>query len=706
LIHKAAAFNLRLVIISIREIHRDGIQHDPFLCIFIESSSKMYAMTSPLLVTCGLPYTNGNCHLGHLRTYVPADFFVRFMRLKGEEVLFISGSDNHGTPIVVSAEKEGCTPRQLSERYHAHFDETFKRMHVNFDHFGMTDDPATHARTTHIVNRLIEGGFVYPKIIQQAYCTKCERFLPDRYLEGLCPYCKKPARGDECDQGCGKHLEPGEILQPTCKICGSRAEYREQEHFFFRLSEFQGWLKTFLGELKGTDNAINYAMGWVNEDLHDWCITRTLEWGVKFPGHDDLVVYVWVDAPIGYIAFTEEWAEKTGKDWKNYWCSEKTRVTHFIGQDITYHHCIFWPAMLHGAGYGIPDAVIASGMLKIDDHKFSKSRGYVVWTNEDYLDQGLDADYLRYYMLTYTSHTKEMNFSWKLFQERLNNEVINNLGNFIYRSLHLSHKQFGGIPDGTVDLEIFERIKETLNSVTSLIGSYDFKGAIDTILSLSALGNTYIQTNEPWKLAKTDPNAMKPVMKNCLQLVKALTILIEPVMPEKASLIWKQLGQQDLVTSKGLEFALEEINAGNLPKPDIIFKKIDDNKVEELDKLLRKRIDALTCSEEPEIPKISIEEFSRVEMKTARIISAEKVPKSSKLLKLIVDTGDEMRQIVSGIAQFHEPDNLVGKEVIVVTNLKPARIFGIESNGMILAAGDEASLLTPAMPVKTGTKIR
>jgi len=628
------------------------------------------------------------------------------MRRKGEEVVFICGSDNHGTPIVVSAEKEGTTPRLLSERYHNHFAETFKKMHVEFDHFGMTDDPTTHNRAKHLVSRLIERGYVYPKIINQAYCTKCEKFLPDRYLEGICPHCKKPARGDECDQGCGKHLEPGEILEPTCKICGNRAEYREQEHFFFRLSGFKNWLKDYLGDLKGTDNAINYALGWVNEDLHDWCITRTLEWGVKFPGHEDLVVYVWVDAPIGYIAFTEEWAALNGKDWKRYWCGENTRVSHFIGQDITYHHCIFWPAMLHGAGYGIPHAVIASGMLKIDDHKFSKSRGYVVWTNEDYLDLGLSADYLRYYMLTYTSHTKEMNFSWQLFQERVNNEIVNNLGNFIYRTLHLSQKQFGGVPDGEVEDEIVERISETLGMVTNLMENYDFKGAVDCILSLSAWGNTYIQNKEPWKLAKTDPSAMAQVMCNCLHLAKALTLLIEPVMPEKASQIWSQFGQKDNICKISFEQGLTKLPPGSLPEPSIVFTKIDDKMTTEFDGRLRERIDALDAQKKPVTPQISIEEFAKVEIKTGKILSVEVVPKSSKLLKLQVSIGDENRQIVSGIAQFYTPQDLVGKDVVVCTNLKPAKIFGIESNGMILAAGDEASLLVPATPVSPGTKIR
>ncbi|HPH35286.1 MAG TPA: methionine--tRNA ligase, partial [Methanoregulaceae archaeon] len=319
----------------------------------------------PVLVTCGLPYTNGPCHLGHLRTYVPADFYVRYLRRTGEEVVFICGSDNHGTPIVVSAEDAGISPRALSEQYHAHFDQTFRRMNVVFDHFGMTDDPTNHRRTRSIVERLIANGHVYSKVIQQSYCTKCQRFLPDRYVEGICPHCGAPARGDECDQGCGKHLEPGEIKEPICTVCGTRAESRAQEHYFFRLSRFKEYLLEHLETLSGTLNARNYALGWVRDDLHDWCITRTLDWGVKFPGRDDLVVYVWVDAPIGYISFTEEWAEKNSRSWKEYWCGDKTRVTHFIGGDIIYHHCIFWPALLEGAGYGVPSAVVASGMLKV-----------------------------------------------------------------------------------------------------------------------------------------------------------------------------------------------------------------------------------------------------------------------------------------------------------------------------------------------------
>ena len=658
----------------------------------------------PLLVTCGLPYTNGPCHLGHLRTYVPADAYVRYMRRSGEEVVFVCGSDNHGTPIVVSAEEQGVSPRSLSERYHRHFSETFKRMNVIFDQFGMTDDPATHHRTRSIVSELIRNGYVYKQVVHQAYCTRCQRFLPDRYVEGTCPHCGTAARGDECDQGCGKHLEPGEIRDPVCKVCRTKAEFRDQEHYFFRLSEFKDFLLPFLENVEGTSNAKNYAIGWIKEDLHDWCITRTLEWGVKFPGRDDLVVYVWVDAPIGYIAFTEEWAKKAGQDWKRFWCGEN-RVTHFIGGDIIYHHSIFWPALLKGAGYGVPHAIVASGMVKVDDHKFSKSRGYVVWTNDDYLDKGLHADYLRYYLLAYTSHTKELNFSWKIFGERINNEVVNIFGNFVYRTLFFSHKEFNDIPACPVDPAIIIEIEKTLTSVDRFMQDYEFKGAVDQIMALAAFGNTYIQTNAPWKLIKTDRTGAEQVIKNCIQIVKAITLLIEPVMPSKAQECWTMLGYDDMVSNHAVSEAAVDIEVACTKVPGPLFSRLEEPQIAELEALLQKRVHQADRKKE-RIPVLSIEEFQKMDLRTGRVLTAEPVKKSKKLLKIQVDIGGETRQIVAGMQQFYKPEELVGRDVIVVTNLAPAKIFGTESNGMILAAGDSASLLTPLRQVDPGTKIR
>ncbi|MFA5614474.1 MAG: methionine--tRNA ligase [Methanoculleus sp.] len=660
----------------------------------------------PLLVTCGLPYTNGPCHIGHLRTYVPADFYVRYMRRSGEEVVFICGSDNHGTPIVISAEREGSTPRELSERYHEHFYETFRRMGVVFDRFGMTDDPMNRATTRSIVERLIENGYVYEKTISQSYCPECERFLPDRYVEGICPYCGAIARGDECDQGCGQHLEPGQITEAVCKICGGRAENREQEHYFFRLSAFQDFLLEYLPNLKGTAMARNYALGWVRELLHDWCITRTMDWGVPFPGSDDLVVYVWVDAPIGYISFTKEWAEDIGEDWKDYWCGDKTRVTHFIGGDIVYHHCIFWPALLKAAGYGLPDAVVASGMVTIEGKKFSKSRGYVVWTNDDYLDLDLPADYLRYYLLAYTNHTKELDFSWHVYADRVNNELVGTLGNFIYRTMYFAEKEFGGVPDLPINPAITGEIERTLAAVDEEMRDYDFKNAVDAMMALASFGNAYIQNNAPWKLIKEDRSAAEQVIADCLQITKALALLFQPVMPDAMQRAWTMLGYDDDIADHPVSEATAPVGARALAKPALLFSKIEKDQVKDLEKTLNMRVEEAEKAAQKGPELISIEEFAKLDIRIAKVVSVEAIKGSKKLYRLIVDLGGEKRQVVSGIAQFYTPYELVGMDVALVANLAPAKIFGVESRGMVLAAGDEASLLVPARPVEPGTKVR
>jgi len=633
---------------------------------------------------------------------------VRHLRRAGEEVLFVCGSDNHGTPIVVSAEEAGTTPRALSEKYHDHFRGTFERMGVIFDHFGMTDNTTNHKRTQSIINRLIDRGYVYSEIINQSYCTSCERFLPDRYVEGLCPHCGKHARGDECDQGCGRHLEPGEIQEPVCTVCSTRAEIRQQEHYFFRLSTFRDYLLDYLKDLKGTTNAKNYAIGWVENELRDWCITRTLEWGVKFPGNQELVVYVWVDAPIGYISFTEEWADAHNDDWKRYWCGEG-EVTHFIGSDIIYHHCIFWPALLHAAGYGTPDAVVASGMLKVEDQKFSKSRGYVVWANEDYLDVGLPSDYLRYYLLSYTSHTKELNFSWKAYQERVNNELVNTLGNFMYRTIYFAEAKLGGIPDIPAGPEILEEIRKARESVDSAFRSFEFKLAVDGIMGLAGFGNNYIQKNAPWKLMKTDRKAAESAIADCLQIVKALALMLEPVLPDAAARCWAMLGYTTPIADHHLDECDTPLSGVTLQKAEMIFAKIEDEQYAVLEKTFNGRVDAAKKKQalkEEKKTMVSMDEFAKMDLRIGKVLSAEPIKGSKKLLKIQVDIGSEIRQVVSGIAPFYAPEALTGSLVVMIANLEPATIFGVESRGMILAAGDDAALLMPNREIEPGTQIR
>jgi methionyl-tRNA synthetase len=633
----------------------------------------------------------------------------------GKDVLFVCGSDAHGTPIVVNAEAQGITPKALVARYHQHFDEVFKGMGVDFNFFGDTDDAACHNRTQEIVRALMAEGHVYSKDIELAYCPKCERFLPDRYVEGECPYCGKPARGDECDMGCGRHLEPGEIKNAVCKVCGGNAEYRTQTHYFFRLSQFKDFLLSYLETLGGTASARNYAIEWVRQELKDWCITRNMAWGVKFPGYEDLVVYVWVDAPIGYIAFTEEWCAKNGMDWQAYWKSD-ARIVHFIGGDIVYHHCIFWPAMLKGAGYTLPSAVVASGMLKIDDKKFSKSRGNVIWVKDDYLEKGLHPDLLRYYLASYTAHNKEVNFAWKIFADKVNTELVGALGNFINRALTFTVKNFDGrAPQGEIDPAVMTRISQTMNEVVSGLEEYEFKKAIDSVMALADYGNIYFQSHEPWKLAKSDKAATGAVLRSCLQIAKALVIFMQPVMPAKMEAAGKQLGLEGSVAEKAFTEALEPLAEGQLlGTPEILFTRMEEKFVKELDEIFKKRIQeaeskgkAADKSAEKKA-EISFEQFGSLDLRIGEIKEAGPIKGSKKLIKLQVDIGGEVRQVVAGIAGAYSPEDLVGTQVVVLTNLKPTKLFGVDSQAMLLAADVEgkAVLLQPRESVKTGTKVR
>jgi methionyl-tRNA synthetase len=644
------------------------------------------------LVTCGLPYANGKLHIGHMRTYIPADVYVRFLRMMNEKVIFICGSDCHGTPIVVNAEREGLKPEELVEKYHEHFLRVFKELAVEFDFFGKTTEKYHHERTREIVNRLIENGYVYSKEIELAYCESCKRFLPDRYVEGICPYCKTPARGDECDQGCGRHLEPGEILEPRCKICGNRAVFKKRTHYFFKLTAFQEFLKEYLSRVSGTENAINYAKEWVN-NLRDWCITRDLEWGVKFPLDESLVLYVWVDAPIGYISFTEQLTN----DWKKIWIDGEAEIIHFIGLDIAYHHCIFWPSMLKAAGYALPSAVVASGMVKVEGKTFSKSRGYVVWVEDEYLKAGLNPDYLRYYIVNYTSHEKDLNFSWDTFKEKVNNEIIATFGNFLFRILSFAWKNFGKIKM-EVDGEIMEKISMTRERIVEAIKKWEFKVATDAIMELASFGNSYFQNSKPWDLIKYDKDKAMKVVANALQLVKALVIFSYPVMPKSMEKIAKSIGLD--VRTCSIDDVMKIDDEVVISKPEIPFEKIEDEDIGKLKKSLFDRF--------AEKPEISIEEFRKLDIRIGKILDAKKIEKSKKLLKLLVDIGDEKRQLVAGIAENHRPEDLIGKLVVVIANLKPAKIMGVESKGMILAAdvGGKAVLLVPEKEVAAGTKVK
>jgi len=546
-----------------------------------------FPLKEKMLVTCALPYANGSAHIGHLRTYIPGDVFVRFMRKIGQDVIFICGSDTHGTPIVVNAEKEGLTPKALVKKYHDRFRRLFERLRMSFDNYGSTDSPENHARTQELLKKLDAAGYIYDKEIEQAYCESCKRSLPDRYLVGACPYCGAEARGDECDQGCGRFLEAGELKDPKCKVCGGTPVFKKQTHKFLKLTAFDEFLKEYLEELEGTNVARNYAIGWVRGGLKDWCITRDINWGVKYPGSDK-VVYVWVDAPVGYIASTENWAKRTGGDWRDYW-QDGSKIVHFIGSGITYHHCIFWPSMLKGAGYNLPWSVVASGMLKVDGKKFSKSRGYVVWVEEDYLDKGFSADALRYYTVAASPHTNDLDFSWKLFQEKTNKDLADTLGNLVHRTCLFAHSTFEGKVASGVDAKVLERIKETEVALRLAFEEYDFKKAADIVIALAAYGNEFFQFCEPWK--KKGTSECEQAIINCIQIVKALAVFIEPFTPDAAERIWAQLGEESDVHEVDIEVAYQPVE-NVIQKPEIVFPKIDDDLRKNAEETLNKRMEA------------------------------------------------------------------------------------------------------------------
>lgn len=654
---------------------------------------RNYPTDKPVLVTCGLPYASGELHIGHLRTYVPADVFVRLLKKMRVDVTFVCGSDTHGTPILTSAEAAGITPKEMYTKYHQFYLEAFPKLGINFDNYGTTDDPENRARTIQIVEELKKNGYIYPKELQTPYCDHDKRSLPDRYVRGECPYCHADARGDECDQGCGRYLEPGEILNPRCAICGSPTRLITKEHYYFKLTAFSDFLKDYLTDVDGTKNAKNYALGWLNEGLKDWNITRDLEWGIKYPDDPSLTIYVWVDAPIHYISSTEQWAKKKGDPsaWEKYWKPGDGRLVHFIGQDIVYHHCIFWPSMLKGSGYNLPSAIVASGMVKIRDHNFSRSRGYVVWIKDDYLDKGLDPDYLRYYMVSFTGQTRDLDFSFDAFADKVNIELVGTFGNFVYRALYFTKKHFGKVPDGKLDPALTQEIKNGIETIIDAVNEYELKKVSDEILRLASVGNEYFQSNVPWELVKSDKAKAATVLYNAVALVKALTVLIDPIMPNVAEAIWHQLGYDGpSVHGTAFEEALVAPEVGSaLGEPEPVITKIDDDLLKELKKNIDTRIlaaEAIERGEEPVTTEyVKFEDFKKLDLRAGKILSCEKVPKKDKLLLIKVDIGIETRTMVTGLAEMYSCDDLAGKTALFLTNLEPKKIGGIESQGMIIA---------------------
>ncbi|ELZ86708.1 methionyl-tRNA ligase [Haloferax elongans ATCC BAA-1513] len=689
-------------------------------------SHEDFPTQNPAVVTCGLPYANGDLHIGHLRTYVGGDIYSRSLRTLGQETAFVSGSDMHGTPVAVNAEEEGVTPEEFALRHHEKYEATFPRFNIDFDNYGHTHDETNTELTQEIVRTLEAEGYVYEKEIPVAYDPDADQWLPDRYVEGTCPYCGEHARGDECDEGCGRHLEPGEIENPTSVRTGNPAEYREREHKFFAVSDLQEYLQEFIDRLEGTSNAQNQPREWIEGELQDWCITRDMDWGIDYPDDDEgeLVLYVWVDAPIEYIASTKQYTERVGADtfdWEAAW-RDGGDIVHIIGRDIIQHHTVFWPAMLKGAGYTEPRAVMASGFITLNGKGFSTSRNRAVWADE-YLDEGFHPDLLRYYLATNGGFQQDVDFSWSKFRERVNNELVGTLGNFLYRSMLFAYRNFEGTPEADLSAEVRDRIEEAIEEFEAGINDYSIRKSGNAAVRLAQFGNEYIQRNEPWKLTDEDPETAAQVIRDCVQIAKAVAVLFQPVAPDKMQALWEQLGEDGAVADVGVDAAFEA-PAASFDEPEALFEKIEDERVEELNEKLAERV-AATESESDEAEedadddmeadsnlepiaddRISFEEFQDLDLRVGEIIDAEGIDGADKLAKLTVDIGVEERQIVAGIKQLHDLSELAGKKVIIVANLEKAELFGTESNGMLLAAGEQADLLTTYEDAVPGTKVQ
>ena len=707
-------------------------------------SHEEFPTETPAVVTCGLPYANGDLHVGHLRTYVGGDVYSRSLESLGQQTAFVCGSDMHGTPVAVNAEQAGVSPEQFALEWHETYKETFPRFAVDFDHYGHTHDATNTELTKEIVAELDANGHLYEKEIMVAYDPVDDQHLPDRYVEGTCPYCGAEARGDECDEGCQRHLEPGEIEDPVSSITGNPAEYRTRTHKFFEVSAFEEYLSDFLDRLEGTSNAQNQPREWLESGLKDWCITRDMEWGIDYPAEadaegsaTDLVLYVWVDAPIEYISSTKQYTDRVGSDvydWEETW-KAGGEIVHVIGRDIIQHHSIFWPAMLAGAGYTEPRAIMASGFVTLGGKGFSTSRDRAVWADE-YLDEGFHPDLLRYYLATNGGFQQDVDFSWDKFRDRVNTELVGTLGNFVYRSLLFAARNYGGTPEATVSAEVDDRIVEATEAFADAINDYSIRKAGNAAIRLAGFGNEYIQRNEPWKLVDDEPERAAQVIYDCVQLSKALAVLFEPIAPETCERLWEQLGEDGSVHEVTVDVA-REAPTGRFDEPDALFEKIEEERVEALNRKLDQRVANATAEDEAdaeagtndtadtttdatddpdtaaepsdleplETDRISFEDFQALDLRVGEIVSADSVDGADKLAKLQVDIGHETRQIVAGIKQLHDLDALAGTRIIIVANMEKAELFGVESNGMVLAAGDDADLLTTHGDSPLGTRV-
>ena len=681
-------------------------------------------------MTAALPYANGLLHLGHLAgAYLPADIYVRYQRAKKRDILFLCGSDEHGVAITVTAEKEKITPQAVVDRYHSLNKASFEEFGMSFDNYSRTSLPLHHKTSQEFFAEFHRRGVLKEKEEQQLYCEKDKMFLADRYVEGTCPNCKYPeARGDQCEN-CGTWLNQTELIEPKCKICGTTPIVRTTSHWYFPLGQFQTRLEAYIKERSERDgwkeNVLRYCASWFKEGLQDRAVTRDLSWGVPVPvaGYESKVLYVWFDAVLGYISSGKEWAGRTPNPdaWKDFWLGPDTKYVAFIGKDNVVFHCIVFPAMLmawNDAGreqYVLPENVPANEFLNFEGQKFSKSRGWGI-DLQNFLNH-FPADPLRYTLAVNLPESRDSDFYMKDFQARTNNELADILGNFINRTLAFTEKNFDGkVPAaGTLserDREMIRTIAEAPGTVGGLYERYKFRDGVIESMNLARAANKYFNDSQPWKTLKADPGQCATTLNICLQVVRSLAIIYEPVIPAIALRMWGTLGLEGTPSAAGWESAAAlGLQSGHqLNKAEILVAKIEDEAIDPIVKSLSEPPVQEVPKQAPEVkPLITLDDFKKVELKLAKVIAAERVPKSEKLLKIQVEIGSEKRQVVAGIAQHYKPEDLVGKLIVVVANLQPAKLMGQESQGMLLAATDSAgklAVLTVADSLESGAPIK
>ena len=677
------------------------------------------------LVTSALPYANGPVHIGHLAgVYVPADIYVRYLRLKGEDVLFIGGSDEHGVPVTQRARKEGITPQDVVDRYHGIIKESFEGFGISFDVYSRTTSETHHKFASEFFRKLYDDGKLVEQTSKQFYDVKNEKFLTDRDVVGECPYCHKQDYGNQCEEGCGRAHEPTELINPRSKETGETPILKETKNWYLPLNEYQQWLKEWILEnhKEWRPNVYGQCKSWLDMDLQPRAMTRDLDWGIPVPveGADGKVLYVWFDAPIGYISNTKELCDKDPAKhgtWEQWWQSEDTRLVHFIGKDNIVFHCIIFPVMMKAHGkYVMPDNVPSNEFLNLEDDKISTSRNWAVWLNEYLVDFPGKQDVLRYVLTANAPETKDNNFTWKDFQARNNNELVAVYGNFVNRALVLTKKYFDGKVPACGELTEYDKaiIDEFVNvkeRVESLLDQYKFREAQKEAMELARIGNRYLAETEPWKLAKTDMGRVATILNLSLQLVANLSIVFEPFLPFSSKKLREMLNIENFEwTSLGSTTLLAE--GHELGEVGLLFEKIEDETIQaQLDRLerIKKENEAANYKANPIRPECTFDDFMKLDMRVGTVLECTKVPKADKLLQFKIDDGLETRTILSGIAKHFNPEELVGKQVCFIANLPPRTMRGILSEGMILSAEDnegKLSLLTVTPTAKPGSEIK